>query len=139
MKKQIFKNLLKGNTRVTSEAFTAVEKKKIYDVMLEKGMSGSTAYNRFFKDGFDAWEIKGIKSVLKEYISFSGEPINIEDESDMRSFYDSLERKAPFKQYMQEMGMCATIVIARFKGFNFKPWELEGMECIILNNLVDEE
>jgi len=132
MRKELFDNILKCGTRATSDDFSPEDKRRIYETMQEKGMSDGTAYNRFFRDGFDKWELRGIRRIIDQ---FAYE--NQLDFDSYETFYKHLANKSLFKQRMKEFGMGNTTVICRFSGFNFKPWEMEGIESIILVDLID--
>lgn len=136
MRKQIFENLLNGSGCATSSDFTPEDKRRIFNVMSSKGMSDGTAYNRFFRDGFSMWELKGIRQVITNYVKN-----NTLDESllqDFQTFYKNLTDKTAFKQHMNSLGMGLNTTIYRFNGFNFRQWELDGMERVIMESLVDE-
>lgn len=99
-------------------------------------MSDGTAYNRFFRDGFSPWELKGILQVMTDYVvsnTLDSSLIN-----DLPSFYKKLSDKTSFKLYMNSLGMGLNTTICRFNGFNFRQWELDGMERVIMESLVDE-
>lgn len=132
MRKEFFDNILKCGTRATSEDFSAEEKRRIYETMQEKGMSDGTAYNRFFRDGFEKWEMRGIRRII-DHFAYENQ---IDFES-YETFYKNLPNKSLFKQRMKELGMSNTTVICRFSGFKFKAWEMDGIEHIIIKELVD--
>lgn len=98
-------------------------RKKLFRMMGEHGMKQSTCYLRFFRDGFKPWEIKGIEEVIKEFdSSFSG---------DLSSFYQELPKKGDFIRIMEDLGMSRGTVIKRFRMFNFKEYELKGINYIL--------
>lgn len=135
MRRKVFDNILKSGCAATSSDFTPEDKKTIFAVMSAKGMSDGTAYNRFFRDGFVPWEIRGIEKVITDYVIEND--INDGIVSDYVTFYKNLENKSAFKRYMNDLGMGFNTTIFRFSGFNFRQWELEGIERIINNDLSD--
>lgn len=136
MQKQIFENLLNGSGCATSTDFLPEDKKRIFNVMSSKGMSDGTAYNRFFRDGFSPWELKGILQVMTDYVVSNALDSSLIN--DLPSFYKKLSDKTSFKLYMNSLGMGMNTTICRFNGFNFRQWELDGMKRVIMESLVDE-
>lgn len=71
-------------------------------------------------DTFSPWEEKGLKKMIQEFMpSYQGKT---------EDFFDEIEEKTSFVQYMIEQGgMGRTTCYQRFKLFNFKKWEIEGL------------
>lgn len=136
MQKQIFENLLNGSGCATSSDFLPEDKRTIFNVMSSKGMSDGTAYNRFFRDGFSQWELRGIRQVITDYVKANSLDESLLD--NLPGFYKSLADKTAFKQYMNGLGLGFNTTIYRFNGFNFRKWEMDGMEQVILESLVDK-
>ena len=47
---------------------TADEKKQLFALMVRKGASTGFAYTRFFKEGFQPWELDGVTKVKIDYL-----------------------------------------------------------------------
>lgn len=103
--------------------FTAEDKKKLFTLMGAYEMTHGTAYNRFFRDGFRAWEEEGILNIIKDYApKYKGSPCE---------FWKSLPSKKEFVAKMVSKGMSRKTVFNRFKLFNFKKYELKGINKIL--------
>ena len=140
MKKERFENILSSSLKSNEIYFSLSEKKEIYDVFSSHGMTYSRVYNRFFRvgygSGFDQWEILGIKNLVHNYEKENG--LSLSAENDFPTFYDRLDSKQNFWDYMSKYGMGKNSTIYRFKNWNFQEWELLGIKHIILNELVDK-
>lgn len=73
---------------------------------------------------FDYWELKGVKEMIHEFDPiYEGEP----DE-----FYESCTQKVQFIQFMIDKGgMGKSSAYHRFRMFNFKKWEVLGLEYLL--------
>ena len=73
---------------------------------------------------FNAFEVVGLQSMIQEYdSSYQGEISN---------FWNTLTEKSRFVKYMMEHGgIGRTSCYSRFSAFNFKPWELIGLEQLL--------
>lgn len=90
------------------------------------GLHGASFYTMrdklMYETGtFDLWEEKGVEGMIRAFDpEYSGEA---------RDYFDTLADKTPFIQYMVETGgMGKTTCYQRFKAFNFKKWEVMGLE-----------
>lgn len=133
MQREKFNNIINGNSIVTSSDFSPNEKRALFALMSAKGLAPSTAYFRFFKEGFSVWEVDGINAVIKEFIVQEG--MDLPYTFDPVLFYEALPVKRTFKDFMQAKGMGRKTVVVRFTNGNFKSWELEGIRNIIENNI----
>lgn len=87
------------------------------------GASFYTMVNKLVRGAgtFDLWEEKGVEGMIREF-----DPCY---KGDAKDFFDSIDEKAPFIQFMVETGgMGKTTCYQRFKAFNFKKWEVTGLE-----------
>lgn len=128
-----FKIMLQCGTPATSSDFSAREKEDLYVALCAKGMTRSTAYNRLFRDGFRAWELRGVDRLIRDYVAERRLPLAYL--ADPTKFYVHLPVKAPFVRYLKERGMSRFTCGTRFRIFNFKPWEREGVASILENYL----
>ena len=119
--------MLKVKMKLDSSAFTPEEKSQMIALLVQKGCTQSTAYVRLFRDGFNEWQLVGIRRLLREYCDSRG--LEYPDEL-TRHFYRSLPSRTDFKDYMQSKGMCRGTAKQRFSSINFKEWELEGINQI---------
>lgn len=127
---------------------TADEKKWLYAVMQQQGMSMSTAYIRFFSKGFSPWELLGVSQLRESFLITSpccvdnhnteekgsrgyGYVLTLAKDYDDSKFYDivtNLKMGVKLCEYMAEKGMLSpTTVRTRFKANDWKPWELMGV------------
>lgn len=68
---------------------------------------------------FRRWEIVGIERMVREFAPcYDGE---------IKDFFDRVEEKSRFVQFMEERGMSPSSCYQRFKVFNFKKWEIIGL------------
>lgn len=70
---------------------------------------------------FDEWELKGVEGMIREFDpDYRGEA---------KDYFAEARDKSLFIQYMVEKGgMGKTTCYQRFKIFNFKKWEVTGLE-----------
>jgi len=117
--KKIKRIVLKGYHK----ALKMREKDNLSIILKNKGMSYSTYFYRFTRDGFKPWEYEGIITVIKQF--------NPEYDEKLSLFWDSLTQKKPFFEYMESKGMSRGTVNTRFRDFNFKEFELIGIKQIM--------
>lgn len=55
---------------LSSDDLTAEDKKRLFQLMTDRGASESFAYTRFFRDGFAKWEIEGILRLKVKYLDY---------------------------------------------------------------------
>lgn len=134
MEKSYFIKVLNGRGCSTSSDFTVEEKKKLFTFFSGHGMTKSTAYNRFFRDGFKPWEVMGVEKCIQAYCEENSIPVP----DDVRTFFQTCGRKESFKLFMDRHGMSRPTVSKRFSEWSFKEWELEGVEKL-LDRLLAEE
>ena len=137
MQKEMFDNLLNSRGCATSTAFSAREKDYMYMIMEQHEMSKGTAYNRLFRDGFKEWEILGIEKVMMMYAETNNIPDSIFDNT--RKYFDNLERKVDFKNYMNGLGMGVNTVTSHFSECSFKKWEMVGIRQIVEQYFLNDE
>lgn len=146
MTKQIFEKIFKGGV-LKKHDLTADEKKRLYALMNEKGLSSSAAYLRFFDKGFDPWEIEGITITRNRFLISTAPPdsmtgdcgylyvLTLADDYDDSKFYSLItEQKVGknFCDYMADLGMKSQATVRnRFKANDWKQWELDGIRNII--------
>lgn len=133
MRKNSFVKILNHRGHSTSADFTPREKKKLFAFFGMYGMTKGTLHNRFFRDGFKEWEIKGVELCIKEYCSKAG----VEPPDRMEDFFKTCDRKT-FVSYMSLQGMSRPTVYKRFDAWLFKVWEVKGIENLIDCLLVGE-
>ena len=154
MKIDIFNILLKPHKHLKSTDLTSDEKKMIYALMMKHGASYSFGYDRFFKEGFDKWEMIGIDAIKKNFLKLHDAEIAsaVPDDGtegdrgyaavlaleaqDKGGFWKILGQvrslKSTFSDYMIDMGMMSRITISkRFTNDDWKEWELIGVNKIL--------
>lgn len=104
---------------------TKEEQLRFCSYMVNYGASFYTIRGRMTRFGFRSWEATGIRKLIRDYApDYKGGIVD---------FWGSLDRKVDFSRYMVARGMCKTTVSMRFSAFDFKEWELIGID-----DLVDE-
>lgn len=133
MEKKRFENLLLPGKNTLISELSEEERKKVYEVFGSHGMTTSRIYLRIFRtgygSGFSEWEIRGINRIVRDYAEEYG--MDISSMSDFSCFYEKIEGKQKFWDYMNRLGMGKNSAIYRFKNWNFQDWELVGVESII--------
>ena len=99
------------------------EKEALSVIFKDKGMSYSTYFYRFTRDGFKPWEYEGIITLIKEFSPNYNDSIAL--------FWSSMSTKKAFFEYMEGKGMSRGTVNTRFRDFNFKDFELVGIKKIM--------
>lgn len=127
------KKIYSPKTVLSPDDLLATEKKQLYDLLMSYGASLSFAYERFFKEGFDAWELIGIDNIKQEFLK---ERELCLTSSEPGAFYELLGNhrglKAELRDKMQSLGMKSELtIIKRFQTDNWKPYELLGIKAII--------
>jgi hypothetical protein len=133
--KKRFKNVLKPGVNSQVLDLSPDERKVLYDFMEQYDMSRSTAYNRFFRQGygsgFEEWELHGVRNLIEDFCQKNELPVPLDEE--LPVFYlEKLEGfRAAFSDYVQPLGISKVTCLYRFKNWNFKPWEMRGIRSII--------
>lgn len=119
-------NTLKKDAKGHLSLFSELNKSELlkFCVFTENyGGSFYTVQRRIRQNAFNLWEKAGIIELIRRYApDYVGEPCD---------FWRTLSNKAPFTRFMEERGMCRSTVRIRFSEFNFKEWELMGIENLI--------
>lgn len=145
MNAQIFKKVLEGHDFLTASELTPKEKEILYDEMIKNGSTRAFAYDRFFKEGFKEWELKGIMMIKAEFFEkyrYELDPITKPEKVwhvivNPGEFYQFIGKvrglKNKFKAYMKELGMCEATVIKRFghEEDQWKRYEIVGVRAVI--------
>ena len=130
MNKKKKKKLNEPKGHLISSDLSVEEKQALFSLMHRYGATSSMTYNRFFRDGFSAWEQKGINQILSEFC----EEHNLTIPSD-KSLWDAMPDRAGLKeaiyQRMEELGMSRHTTRKRFTQKDWKPWERIGINQII--------
>lgn len=136
------KKILESTQIGVSKDFSADEKKEMFDYFERFALQAATCRNRFFRDGWHPWELRGILGCISDYArqnaAVAGFVAEAEkyDPSDpiepicelIQEFYDALEMKSEFCAYMEGMGMSRTTTISHFNNpTQFAKWEVFGM------------
>lgn len=128
-----------------SKDFTAEEKQTVFAHFEPYGLQTATCRNRFFRDGWAQWELRGILGCIADFSTDRPEleaiaieaaelPITaaVADAQDIcHRFYEALSVKAHFTAYMEERGISHTSTTAHFRNpMLFQAWELFGINRI---------
>lgn len=130
---KMFEKIYNPKTVLSPDDLSATEKKRLYDLLMSYGASLSFAYERFFKEGFEQWELTGIDTIKLEFLDSHNLSIN---SSEPGAFYELLGNhrglKAELRDRMQSLGMKSELtIIRRFTADNWRPYELRGIKAII--------
>lgn len=143
----IIDKLSHPRTHLERDDLAPNQKQFLWEVMLRHGATAGFAYDRFFQKGFDLWELLGVDAIKQNFATehapelFPDTPADKLPEiiADIISrggaFYRTLGQchglKKEFLAYMNELGMCATSVVARFTSDNWKEFERIGIHAVI--------
>lgn len=151
MTKEKFKKI-KSNGTFFVDDLTPEEKRDVYAVMEKYGMPQSTAYFRFFRVGFDPWEISGVYKLQREFLLsvFAdidgtgndeegtrgyGYVLTLDKNYDDTKFFDICNRlKIGNKlcDFIARRGMKSPVTTRkRFSSADWQPWEVIGLDAII--------
>lgn len=157
MTKENIEKITTPNGFWNSDDISVEEKKKLADYMEKRGLTTSTFYLRFFKNGFAPWEIMGIDECKRQFLlipEVSELLLNYKDESDEDGdkgylyvlaqsdspgvFYSSLKKAnrglcLRFFDFMNERGMSMGTVIKRFTFESWRRWEKDGIHDSLVN------
>lgn len=130
MNDEVFKKINEPKGHLISSDLSAEDKQALFALMHKYGATNSMTYNRFFRDGFSQWELKGINEILSDFC----EEHNLEIPSD-KSLWNAMPNRAGLKesiyQRMEELGMSRHTTRKRFTSKDWKPWERIGIHRII--------
>jgi hypothetical protein len=129
MTKELIEKINAPKGVFSSNDLSVDEKKVLYSIMLSYNATNGFTYDRFFKEGFDEWELKGINMVTDQFCKKN----NI-DKSDV-PFFTLLDEYAGMKEKlyieMGLMGMCRNTARKRFAADDWKAWERKGILSIL--------
>lgn len=149
----IIEKLTQPGTYLNSGDLTPNQKKLLWEVMKRHGASQGFAYDRYFKEGFQKWELIGINSIKRQFIvehytELFGDSVpalsagvptsdNIVDviiQND-GEFYRTLGRvfglKKVFTDHMGTLGMGSNSVLNKFSADDWKDYERIGVLAVM--------
>ena len=142
----ILERLTAPRTHLNCDDLTPNQKVLLFDIMQRHEATRGFAYDRFFKEGFDPGELKGIDAIKRDFLTqhiseifpehTSGIDALIHDIiSKTGEFWRTLGRipglKKDFKEYMASLSMCETAVVANFTTDNFRDFQRIGITAVI--------
>lgn len=161
MTKEIIEKLAKPGTPLELKDVSVEKKKRLITFLNDKGFTTATFYLRFFRKGFDLWELEGIQSCREQFLALpdigkllleyvekdalgnelgaKGYLYTLAKSDKTGIFYTCLKkigRCTRFCEFMEERGMSKNVAFARFTSDNWKPWEMEGI-IPLLNHFND--
>jgi len=148
----ILDKLAQPKAHLNRDDLTPNQKKHLWVVMQRHDATQGFSYDRFFKEGFKEWELRGIDRIKKDFlqlhekelwttpeedgtIGYAGVLAFIDDNE--HCFYDLIGRvglKMVFTAYMGELGMGSNTVLERFgkaQEEDFKDYERIGILAVI--------
>lgn len=133
-------------THLNCDDLTPNQKVLLYDIMQRHEATKGFAYDRFFKEGFDPWEMMGVDAIKRSFLTEHATDIFPEHTDGVEAlindiivlsgeFWRTLGRipglKKDFKEYMASLSMCETAVVANFTTDNFREFQRIGINAII--------
>lgn len=151
MTKETILKVLTPGCSLSASDMTPQEKQSLYDMMVAEGATQSFAYDRFFKEGFQQWEIEGTDSLKRQYVAEMerdgadcGHFTSMSDDDQMCHghfwrFLGIIRHRTRFAQFMADRGMKSAVTVAkRFGSDDWKPFERRGIRAV-LTEFVESE
>lgn len=139
--------LILNSTKIgVSKDFSVEEKQELFEHFEQFGLRAATCRNRFFRDGWHEWEHRGVIGCIVDYgkrspdvegLSIEAEKITLDEPFDsicnlIQSFYDALEKKSDFCDYMDALGMSRGTTVSHFNNpSQFQLWEIFGIRRLL--------
>lgn len=102
---------------------TSEQKQRLTILLMNHGMPPSTIRRRLAMGRFSAWELRGLKQVMRDFSpSHRGSTLR---------FWNGLRVKEDFYEFMRSRGMSRATVIMKFREGGARKWELEGIDNLI--------
>ena len=140
------KNILDSTKIGVSKDFSPEEKKELFEHFERFSLQTATCRNRFFRDGWHEWELRGVIGCMIDYAKSHAEAagfaveverFGIDDPIEpirtiIQEFYDSIERKSDFCDYMDAVGMSRPTTVSHFNNpSQFAAWEIFGIRRLV--------
>ena len=129
-----------------SKDFSVEEKQEMFEHFERFGLKSATFRNRLFRDGWHEWELKGVLGCIIDYgkrspdvegLAFEAEKFTVDEpiaslHSFLQTFYESLDKKMSFCDYMESNGISRGTIVSHFNNpENFQPWEIFGIRRLL--------
>ena len=140
---------------LVSADLTAEQKDQLYQAMERYGANRSLSYARFFRDGFDRWELEGIDSLCAQFAADHKDELvkAFAEKFDAKGEHEELSvlatdyvHRQPLHllelcyavrglqsrlfEYLDQSGLSRSTSYVRFPQGNWKPWERVGVKNI---------
>ncbi len=141
----IIEKLTQPSAHLNRDDLSANQKKLLWETMMRHGASQGFAYDRFFKEGFQQWELQGIADIKRRFLNehltelfpdgdATQEAIDSICQND-GEFYRTLGRvfglKKVFTDYMGTLGMGSNSVLNKFSVDDWKDYERIGITAVM--------
>ena len=147
----IIEKLTQPGAHLNCDDLTPNQKKLLWEIMKRHGASQGFAYDRFFKEGFALWELKGIDTIKRQFLSDRFSEL-FPDQTTMPEalasgaildtvvatngeFYRTLGRtfgmKKVFTDLMGTLGMGSNSVLNKFSTDDWKDYERIGVQAVM--------
>lgn len=122
---------------LSADDLSADEKKYLYQLLGDYGMTQSTAYLRLFTKGFDEWELRGIDDVKHAFCDrFSLNELRNTKEGFYSALGTNVGLKSALINQMVILGMEHRNTISkRFDADDWRDWERIGLRNIIQKHM----
>lgn len=143
----IIEKITEPKTHLECNDLTPSQKKVLFAVMAKYGALQYFAYDRFFKEGFHEWELKGINQIKRDFIDTHRAEIfpdgvdthllpTIDEMVNGKGvFYRvlgmSFGLKKVFTEHMNQMGMGSNSVLNKFSTDDWSDYERIGVKACI--------
>lgn len=129
-----------------SKDFSVEEKQEVFDHFERFGLKAPTCRNRLFRDGWHEWELMGVLGCIIDYgkrcpevanFAIEAEKFTTDDSIDdicvfIQQFYNALEKRMDFYDYMNALGMSCGTTVSHFKNpCNLFAWEIFGIRRLL--------
>lgn len=141
----IIEKLTQPGSHLNCDDLTPNQKKLLWEIMKRHGASQGFAYDRFFKEGFQLWELLGVDAIKRKFLTEqladlfpeNNAPVGFIDTicKNDGEFYRTLGRvfglKKVFTDHMGTLGMGSNSVLNKFSSDDWKDYERVGVLAVV--------
>ena len=149
---EILDKISTPKSHLVSADLTAEQKEQLYQTMEQYGANRSFTYARFFRDGFDRWELEGIKSLCAQFVKAHKEELTkaYAEKFDLHAEQGTLSvlavdymhdqpshllelcntvrgLQSRLFEYLDKAGLSRSTCYVRLPQGKWKPWERTGV------------
>ena len=149
---EILDKISTPKSHLVSADLTAEQKEQLYQMMERYGANRSLTYARFFRDGFDRWELEGMERLCAQFVNDHKEELvkAYAEKYDLHAEQETLSvlaidymhdqpahllelcnavrgLQSRLFEYLDDAGLSRSTCYVRLPQGNWKPWERTGV------------